>query len=320
MTDLVKQTITMTKPHVLLPGDPCRADGYLRVEATAVSITDSPSWPSAPFGARAVLAAASEGLWASVEPGVRYSVRGTWDGQLIRAESCEVSQCQERFGRPRPDDVARATRPVETEVVTPEVPGILFTGGFAVSGGGCVTFMHLMRWTDEAVVALTDRTDLAVTVMCGREDDAFLTDVQPLELPPGRTEKPLQAGERARACGYLVAHGQDAYLCPHWNSPPNAGVRLRTRVSDLRGGAYLGDPGVGERDRYLAYVVDGFWDGEALADDGYLKIASRQDFTMVEDVELCVRYDPKLPRRLPQLPLAVLVGHPHDRFVWHRGG
>lgn len=311
----------MTKPHVLLPGDACRADGYLRVEAAAVSITDSPSSPSAPFGARAVLAVGSEGLWASVEPGVRYSVRGTWDGQLIRAESCEVAQCQKRFGRPRPDDVARATRPLETMVDTPEVPDILFTGGSAVSGGGCVTFMHLMRWTDEAVAALTDRADLVVTVMCGREDDAFLTDVQPLELPTGRTETPLHMGDHARACGYLVAHGQDAYLCPRWNSPPDAGVRLRTRVSDLRGGAYLDDdPRVGECDRYLAYVADGVWDGEALADDGYLKIASRQDFTLVEDVELCMCYDPELPRRFPQRPLAVLVGHPGERFVWHRGG
>lgn len=311
----------MTDPRVLKPGDACRLDGYLRIEDGVALATGYPALSGVD-----IAATGAEELWRDVEMGVRYTIRGTWDGQVVRANSCERAACQDRIARPGPESSGAAVERADLELQS-SLPGSIAAGVYTTADGKyAVQYSYLPRWTSEAIAALAGTQNLAVIVMCGHEDDSFPSSAPSFadSLAWSSAGEPawqvLEPADQARACGYLVKVGSRAYLCPHWSSEPERGVKLSTPFDSLRGGGYLRDWEHHERDRYLAYVVDGIWQGDYLEDDGYLNIASCQDFTLVEDVELQLRFDPHAMTARRQKPLAVLVGHPGDRFVWHRGG
>lgn len=294
----------------LKPGDRCRADGFLAHEGGEATLTESPGYdlfPAVPH----IAAVGSPALWRDALPGLRYTIEGTWDGELIRASDCREAHTHDRFMAPPPDVIAAAKpAPPPCKENAWDLPGLVAaTGGFSrPTDHALITHATLLRWTAEAEDVLGDRPDVAVAVMCGHVGDPFPTPLLPyLPHPDTAPHRELATGEKAFACGFLVPAGEETWVTGHWAEPPTSGIRLRTPWEAFRDITSRTQP----------YGLFGTWAGDHMADDGRALTPIYQDYRYRDLVTLAPRYLPGAEADT-QRPLAVLVGHPGERFVWHR--
>ncbi|MBD3688974.1 hypothetical protein H8R18_05400 [Nanchangia anserum] len=295
----------MLKP--LQVGDECRVDGFLAHSGWEAHLTDGFEPPEFPAAVPHIVAVGSPTLWEDVVPGLRYTVLGTWDGQVVRARECHEAPTHDLFTVP-PANVVEATAP-DTSQQDWDLPRLVTCAGSFTrqTDDALISHTTLTRWTPEAE-AILDRDDVAVAVLCGHPDDPFPSTYPPYDPYAEATpQRELAVGDAALACGFLVTSGTDTWVTGHWADPPTTGIRLASpwhRFQNLS--------------PTCPRALYGTWARDHLADDGQALIPTYQDYRYRDRTTLVPRYRAGVEDHDPARPLAVLVGYPTDRFVWHR--